>query len=251
MASIGQASFFLHPAEAYHGDLGMVDRLDVALIISNSGETEEVIRLMPFFQKEKISVIALTGNLNSYLAAKANIVLDIGVEHEACHHNLVPTCSTTCTLVMGDALAMALADEKGFQPEDFARYHPGGRLGRKLLCRVIDVMHKDKLPRCLPSDSFRRVIECITSGRLGLVLIMNGDSLEGIVTDGDIRRSFEANDDCRGLKAYQIMTPNPIQVDPDMLLSNAELIMLDRRISALVVVEKGILKGVVQIYNNI
>ena len=250
MASVGQASFFVHPGEAYHGDLGMIHSDDVLVIISNSGETDEIVRLLPFLHNQKNKVIAFTGKTSSTLARHADVVLDVGVEREACNHNLVPTCSTTCSLVMGDALALAVSSERGFQPEDFARFHPGGNLGRKLLCKVSDVMHKQTLPICSLNASFRMVVEVITGGRLGLALVMDEGLLMGVVTDGDIRRAFQKNSNCDNLVAKDIMTAEPVQVKPDIRLVDAEMLMVQRKINSLIVVKDGCVLGVVQIYNQ-
>ena len=250
-ASTGQTSFFVHPGEAYHGDLGMIRPGDVALLISNSGETEEVIRLLPFLQHQGNVIIALTGGLNSSLSMNADVVLDVGVQREACTNNLAPTSSTTCTMVMGDALALALASERNFQPEDFARFHPGGSLGRKLLCRVGDLMRKQSLPFCTPNDAFRKVIQTITGGRLGLALVKQNEALIGIITDGDIRRAFENYDDCKHLTAEDCMSTHPITVPPVMRVLDAEQLMLEKKISSLVVIEGGRVVGVFQIFDQI
>lgn len=250
LASTGTPAFFVHPGEAFHGDLGMIKPIDVALLISNSGETEEVIRLLPFLQYQQNKMIAMTGNQNSTLARHADVVLDVGVEREACNNNLAPTSSTTCTLVMGDALAVALSVERNFQPEDFARFHPGGSLGRKLLTRVADVMHKDKLPICKPTDGFRDVVHVINRGRLGLVLVMEGENLAGIITDGDVRRTFDQDVDYRFLTAANIMTRDPKTVTPEVRFADAEAEMRAAKVSALVVldVESKVL-GVLQIFD--
>ncbi|MFD1245246.1 KpsF/GutQ family sugar-phosphate isomerase [Paralysiella testudinis] len=195
MASTGTPAFFVHPGEAFHGDLGMIKPIDVALLISNSGETEEIIRILPFLEYQQNRIIALTGDPKSSLGCNAHVVLDVGVEREACNNNLAPTSSTTCTLVMGDALAMVLAAERDFQPEDFARFHPGGSLGRCLLTRVADVMNKDKLPVCTPDASFKQVVHSINRDYLGLTLVMQDNALAGIITDGNIRRAFDGDAD--------------------------------------------------------
>ena len=250
LASTGTPAFFVHPGEAFHGDLGMIKPIDVALLISNSGETEEVIRLLPFLQYQQNKVIAMTGNKLSTLARNADVVLDVGVEREACNNNLAPTSSTTCTLVMGDALAVALSVERNFQPEDFARFHPGGSLGRKLLTRVADVMHREKLPNCAPSDGFRDVVHVINRGRLGLALVMEGEHLAGIITDGDVRRAFDQDVDYREIRAKDMMTRSPRTVMPDVRFADAEADMRAAKISALVVVDAvGRVLGVLQIYD--
>lgn len=250
LASTGTAAFFVHPGEAFHGDLGMIKSIDVALLISNSGETEEVLRILPFLQYQKNKLIAMTGNMHSTLAQHADIILDVGVAREACANNLAPTSSTTCTLVMGDALAVALSVERKFQPADFARFHPGGNLGRKLLTRVADVMTKDALPLCKPSDSFRDLISIINRGRLGLALVMNKALLVGIITDGDVRRAFDRDVDYRNITAAEIMTKSPRTVASDVRFVDAEATMREAKVSALVVIDtEGCVIGVLQIYD--
>ena len=254
LASTGTPAFFVHPGEAFHGDLGMIKPIDVALLISNSGETEEVIRLLPFLQHQGNTVIAMTGKPDSTLGRNAHTVLDVGVAREACANNLAPTSSTTCTLVMGDALAVALSAIKGFQPEDFARFHPGGSLGRKLLTRVADVMRRDDLPVCAPHTAFREVVHTINHGRLGLVLVVHDGALVGIVTDGDVRRAFDRFEDrfeaLREVSAADIMTRQPKTIAPDIKLADAEAQMQERKIGALVVTgADGAVQGVLQIYD--
>lgn len=239
MASTGTPAFFVHPAEAFHGDLGMILAQDVLLLISNSGETEELVRLLPFLRQQGNQLIAMTGRPSSTLGRAAHAVLDIGVDHEACSNNLAPTSSTTATLVMGDALAVTLSQLKGFRPEDFARFHPGGSLGRQLLTRVEDVMQRDRLPFCREESSFREVIHAITRGRLGLVLVGSHRHLHGLITDGDVRRSFDAHDDPLALRARDIMTTSPVTIGGEAMLGEAEALMQARRIAALVVLGRG------------
>jgi len=250
LASTGTPAFSVHAGEAFHGDLGMIRPDDVALMISNSGETEEVIRLLPFMQHQRNTVIALTGNPTSTLAKNADCVLDVSVPAEACSNNLAPTSSTTATLVMGDALTVALSDARHFQPEDFARFHPGGSLGRKLLTRVADVMHKRKLPVCAPQASFRDVIQTTTQGRLGLALVMDGQTLRGIITDGDIRRAFEKDDAISTLTAADFMTTAPKTIHKNERLTVAEDIMHAGKIKQLIALDdKGKVVGVLQIFD--
>jgi arabinose-5-phosphate isomerase len=250
LASTGTPSFFVHPGEAFHGDLGMIKPYDAALMISNSGETDEVIRLLPFMKYQKNKIIAMTGNTQSTLAKHADVVLDVFVPREACAINLAPTSSTTATLVMGDALAIALSVERNFQPEDFARFHPGGALGRKLLTTVADVMRINSLPICQKSTKFRDVIHIVNKGRLGIALVVEEGRLSGLITDGDIRRAFDNTDEYKNLYAKDIMTKSPKTIAPNVRLSDAESIMLDNKISSLVVVdEEQSIQGVLQIYN--
>lgn len=250
MASTGTPSFFVHPGEAFHGDLGMIKPIDVALLISNSGETEEVIRILPFLEYQGNKVIAMTGNVDSTLAKHADVVLDVGVEKEACDNNLAPTSSTTCTLVMGDALAVVLSKLKNFQPEDFARFHPGGSLGRRLLTKVSDVMRKKRLPICSTKTVFKDIVLTINKGQMGLALVMDEGVLKGIITDGDLRRVFAKEDNFSYLTAAEIMSPNPKTIAPDVRFADAENLMKSEQIGALVVVnsqEKVV--GVLQIYD--
>lgn len=250
-ASTGTTSFFVHPGEAFHGDLGMIHPADAVLLLSNSGETEEILRILPFLEYQKNSVIAITGNVESTLSKYAHAVLDVSVEREACANNLAPTSSTTNTLAMGDALAVTLIVKRQFQPEDFARFHPGGSLGRRLLTRVKDVMHEGALPICKPSATFQEIVNTITYGRLGLVLVMCDDGLKGVITDGDLRRSFENIENIKYIYAKEIMTPNPLTVNANIKLNEAEKIMRDRKINALIVIENENVIGVVQLLDLI
>ncbi len=250
MASTGTPAFSVHPGEAFHGDLGMIKPDDVALLISNSGETDEVIRILPFLKYQGNRIIAMTGKMNSTLAQHAHAVLDISVEKEACPNNLAPTSSTTNTLVMGDALAVVLSINKNFQPEDFARFHPGGSLGRKLLTKVGDVMHKDNLPFCTPTSSFRDVLQTITAGRLGVALVCNNQQqLVGIITDGDVRRAYDKSDDVKQLTAQEMMTTSPVTIDVNERFADAEALMHRTKIYSLVVTDKESVVGVLQIYD--
>ncbi len=238
LASTGTPAYFVHPGEAFHGDLGMIRPNDVALLISNSGETEELIRLIPFFQHQQNTIIAMTGKTDSTLARHATVVLDISVEREACNNNLAPTSSTTATLVMGDALAVVLSTLRGFQPEDFARFHPGGSLGRRLLTRVKDIMRTGALPTNASTDTLRDVVHEITRGRLGLALIVDAGRLVGLVTDGDLRRALDTYADPLSMQAADIMTRNPKTITPDERYAEAEQAMTDAQVSALVVVSE-------------
>jgi arabinose-5-phosphate isomerase len=237
LASTGTPSFFVHPGEAFHGDLGMIKSIDVALLISNSGETEEVLRILPFLKYQENKIIAMTGNLSSTLAKHADVVLDVGVEREACKNNLAPTSSTTCTLVMGDALAVALSAQRNFQPEDFARFHPGGSLGRKLLTRVKDVMHK-QLPSVLAGATLNETVLAMTSGRLGVALVMDAEGiLRGLFTDGDLRRALIKKSATMNDKVDMHMSPHPLCVGDDIRLAEAEEMMRERKVRCLIVVD--------------
>ena len=248
LASTGTPSFFVHPGEAFHGDLGMIQPQDVLVLISNSGETDELVRLLPYLRQQGNPLIAMTGRRASTLGRSAHAVLDIGVDVEACSNNLAPTSSTTATLVMGDALAVTLSVVKGFRPEDFARFHPGGSLGRRLLTQVDDVMQRERLPFCTQEASFRDVLHAITRGRMGMVLVGSHRHLHGVITDGDIRRSFEEHGNPLDLHARDIMTAEPVTVAAGTLLADADLLMHERRIGALVVLDKsGHVAGVAQL----
>ena len=252
MASTGTAAFFVHPAEAFHGDLGMILPSDVLLMISNSGETEELVRMFPFLEYQKNRVIAMTGKRESTLGRHADVVLDVSVEREACNINLAPTSSTTASLVMGDALAVVLSVKRGFQPEDFARFHPGGSLGRRLLTRVADVMQKENLPICRTEDSFRDVVHVINNGRMGLALVMDGEDLLGLITDGDVRRAFDSERDYKAIQAGHIMTANPVDILSNERFSDAEARIRTGKINALVVKNSlGKVVGILQIQDLI
>lgn len=246
-ASTGTPSFFMHPGEAFHGDLGMVSAQDVFLALSNSGETEELIRLLPFLRDNGNCIIAMSGNPSSTLAKNANYHLNIAVPKEACPLQLAPTSSTTATLVMGDALAVALMQARDFKPQDFARFHPGGSLGRKLLTRVRDEMAIENLPIVSPNAPMLEVIHTMSNGRLGLCIVGEG---EGIITDGDLRRQLEINAaEIMKLRAKDIMTLKPRSIDADAMLADAENLMNQHKITSLLVTSKGKLAGVIQIYN--
>lgn len=250
LASTGTSSFFVHPGEAYHGDLGMIRPSDTVILISNSGETEELIRLIPFLQYQGNQVIAMTGKLESTLAKNAHVVLDVSVQREACNNNLAPTSSTTATLVMGDALAVALSTVRGFQPEDFARFHPGGSLGRKLLTRVRDVMHTRNLPICSPDSSMREVVHTVTSGRMGIALVVSGDKLRGVITDGDLRRALERHAEPMNLQAAEVMTEGPHTISADERFADAEHCMRRLRVKVLVVTDEyGSPVGIVDLFD--
>lgn len=241
LASTGTPSFFLHPAEAYHGDLGMIRGEDVVLLLSNSGETDEVLKIVPFLQDQQNVIVAMTGNKNSSLAKAANFHLDCAVETEACPWQLAPTSSTTAALVMGDALAVALMEARSFKPEEFARFHPGGSLGRKLLSRAKhELVSLEKLPLISGDLDALSTISAITSGKLGVAIVLDGKKLVGIVTDGDIRRAVEANKErFFELRASQMMTQNPKTIDPETRIIDAEELMDNLKIHQLVVADKN------------
>lgn len=248
-ASTGTPSFFLHPAEAFHGDLGMLKPVDVLILISYSGETEEVIKLIPSLKSFGNKIIAMTGNGKSTLATHADIWLDISVEREVCPNNLAPTTSTLATMAMGDALAVALIEALQFKPMDFARYHPGGSLGRKLLTRVKDVMHSPA-PVVTRATGFHDCLLVMTRSRLGLAVVLEGDQLVGIVTDGDLRRALLENPGIIQETVAQFMTGKPHTIFENAQLSEAESYMLDNKIRALAVTSaEGAVVGVVEIFD--
>jgi arabinose-5-phosphate isomerase len=250
LASTGTKSFYIHPGEAYHGDLGMIDPSDVVLAISNSGETEEIVRLMSFFKDNGNLVIGMTGNPESTLAVHADFFLNISIEKEACPLALAPTTSTTVTMALGDALAVALMKARDFRPEHFAKFHPGGSLGRKLLTTVSDVMKTDNLPVLNPDDTFAVFVEKISGGLLGIGVIVENDEIVGVVTDGDIRRAIQTHGEkILNFKASDISTPNPMCVDINLKIVEAEKIMQDKKVTALLATEGNSLRGILHLYD--
>ncbi|HUP38574.1 MAG TPA: KpsF/GutQ family sugar-phosphate isomerase [Vicinamibacterales bacterium] len=251
LASTGTSAFFLHPAEATHGDLGVIQPADLLLAISHSGETQEVLRLLEAIRRIGAKIVAITGNPASTLAQTADVALDCQVSEEACPLNLVPTASTTAALAMGDALCMTLLVEKGFREEDFAKIHPGGKLGKKLM-RVDQLMHAgDDAPIVQTTTPMRDVISEITRKTLGMTCVVNAaHELVGIITDGDLRRHMVDNDGLLALTAADIMTKRPIVIDPSTLAAQALLIMEQRKITSLVVGGKGqSVAGVLHLHN--
>lgn len=246
-ASTGTPSFFLHPTEAFHGDLGMLKPIDVVILISYSGETDDVNKLIPSLKNFGNKIIAMTGNPNSTLGKYADITLDISIEREACPNNLAPTTSSLITMALGDALAIALIKARDFKAEDFARFHPGGSLGRKLLCRVRDVMQR-KLPISQPNALFSNCLDVMNEGRMGVALVMKGDELLGIITDGDIRRTL-AKFGAESLQktAEEIMTRNPKTIADNTFLAHAEEFMKEKHIHSLIALnEQGKVSGIVE-----
>ncbi|HDR1020859.1 TPA: KpsF/GutQ family sugar isomerase [Pasteurella multocida] len=236
-ASTGTPSFFLHPTEAFHGDLGMLKPIDIVMLISYSGETDDVNKLIPSLKNFGNTIIALTGNPNSTLAKHADYVLDISVEREVCPNNLAPTTSVLVTMALGDALAVSLIKARNFQPADFAKFHPGGSLGRRLLCRVKDQM-QTRLPVTALHTSFTDCLTIMNEGRMGVALVMEQGELKGIITDGDIRRALSANSvQTLSKTAQELMTSNPKTIHMDAFLSEADALMKAKKIHSLVVVD--------------
>ena len=246
-ASTGTPSFFMHPGEAFHGDLGMVKSEDVFIAISNSGETDEVLKLLPFLRDNGNFIIAITGRESSTLAVNSHCHLDIAVPKEACPLQLAPTSSTTATLVMGDALTVALMDVRGFQPENFARFHPGGSLGRRLLSKVQDEMLSDSLPSVASNADFTSIIHKISSSHLGLTLVNLNDESLAIITDGDLRRAMESKGrEAFDLVAKDIATLNPASISPEAHVQEAYEVMENKGITSLIVVENNSVVGILK-----
>ncbi len=241
LASTGTPAMFVHPAEAHHGDLGMVQPGDVVLAISNSGESEELTALLPVIKRLGVRLLAMTGRPGSSLARHADIVLDCAVAQEACPLNLAPTASTTAQMALGDALAVVLLELRGFKAEDFARSHPGGALGRKLLTHLRDVMRAgEAVPRVLPDAPFGEVMREMSAKGLGSTAVVDAAGrILGVFTDGDLRRKIEAGVDLRAMSASQLMTPKPRTIRDDVLAAEAVSLMEAHRITTLLVVDAG------------
>ena len=251
LSSTGTPAYFLHPSEAFHGDLGIISKEDIIILISFSGETDEVLKLIPFLKWNENELIAVTGNPNSTLAKNVNYCLKVLITQEACPLQLAPTSSTTAMLVLGDALAITLMEARNFLQEDFARLHPGGSLGRKLVTRVKDLMRTDNLPFIKTDASFTDLILLMSAGRLGLVIVGDENRAEGILTDGDLRRGLLRFPDTSTLKILDIFNPNPIIITEEEFISEAENLMIQKKIATVLVgdAEKSMVKGVYQIYN--
>lgn len=250
-ASTGTPAFFVHPAEASHGDLGMVSQNDVVIAISNSGESNEILALIPVLKRQKITLICMTGRPESAMGRAADVHLCVSVPQEACPLGLAPTSSTTATLVMGDALAVSLLEARGFTAEDFALSHPGGALGRKLLLHVADIMHSgDELPHVTRDASLRDALLEITRKNLGLTVIVDDlMKIEGIFTDGDLRRIFDMGIDFQHATIGEVMTPSGIRVRPNMLAVEALNLMQTKNITSILVADDDHLLGVVHMHD--
>lgn len=240
MNSTGTSAIFLHPSDAVHGDLGMVRSDDVVICISKSGDTQEIRQLLPMFKRINVPIISMVGNTNSHLAQLSDIVLDISVKEEACPHNLAPTTSTTVTLAMGDALAVTLLEKKNFTANDFAMFHPGGNLGKRLLLKIEELaITGQQVPKILLRSSLKDAILEITAKRLGATCVVNEDgTLEGIITDGDLRRLLQKTSDVSGLNAEQVMTKNPKTIRKGTLASTALQEMETHSITQLIIVDE-------------
>ncbi len=251
LASTGTPSFFVHPGEASHGDLGMISKNDIVMALSNSGKTEEIVSLLPVLKNMGIKIIAMTGDENSIIATASNIHIDVRVEEEACPMNLSPTASTTATLAMGDAIAVALLEKRGFSVEDFAKSHPGGSLGKKLLLLVKDIMHTDeKIPVVLQDNKLAQGLIEMSEKALGMTAVINQrEELVGIFTDGDLRRTLEANVDIQTTLMREVMKQNCITVKPNLLAVKAVEIIQKNKITSLVVVEDNKIVGALNIHD--
>lgn len=251
LASTGTPSFFLHPGEAYHGDLGMIEKEDIVLLISNSGETDEVLKLIPFLKSQGNITIGMSGNPTSTLGTNTNYHLNIAIQKEACPLSLAPMSSTTATLVMGDAIAATLMKLRDFKDNDFALFHPGGSLGRRLLTTIDSVMKKDNLPTCNDELSIKDVIHIITDGKCGLVVVIKDSKIQGIITDGDIRRAMETKEEnFFSLKVNDLMCKNPKTIKSTDKLIEASEMMNTKKINSLAVVDNtDNLVGIVQMYD--
>ncbi|MBD1392527.1 KpsF/GutQ family sugar-phosphate isomerase [Mucilaginibacter glaciei] len=250
--STGTPSFFMHPSEAFHGDLGMIAADDIVMLISYSGETEEVLKIIPFLKWNKNKFIAITGNTQSTLAKNADHCLNVNVKQEACPLELAPTSSTTATLVMGDALAVALMTLRDFSPADFARFHPGGRLGRKLLVKVKDLMRTDALPFIEADATFTQLVLKMSEGKLGMVVVGSAGKVEGVITDGDLRRGLVKYPNIQSMPITEIMNATPIMVDETELVYDAEELMMERKITTLLIRNAGNrVTGIYQIFNQV
>ncbi len=253
LASTGTSALFLNTAEGSHGDIGVVTRDDVVIAVSNSGENEEIIKLLPTLKRMDIRIIAMTGNSESTLARASNVVLDVSVKEEACPMGLVPTASTTAALAMGDALAVALLNKKGFSKEDFAFFHPGGTLGRRLLLTVGDLMHAgDAVPSVSTETLMKNAIIEISSKRLGITTVIDSNSkLLGVITDGDLRRGIEKwGEDFFSIKAGDVITHNPKTITKNTLAAKAVSIMEKHSITALIIVDtEGKTEGIIHLHD--
>ena len=250
-ASTGTPAFFIHPSEAIHGDLGMIDKEDIVLILSYSGETEEIVSLIPIIKNMGITIIALTGNQKSKLSNEATINLNVEVKEEACPMNLAPTASTTAALAMGDAIAVALLEKKGFTKEDFAKSHPGGVLGKKLLLSLGDIMHEgDEIPIVYETDKLASGLIEMSEKALGMTAVLNNDNdLVGIFTDGDLRRTLENKVDIQSTYMKEVMKKDPYIMSSETLAYNAVAIIQEMKITSLLIVKDKKVIGALNIHD--
>lgn len=249
--STGTPAIFMHAGDAIHGDLGTIQENDVVICISNSGNTPEIKMLVPLIKRGANKLIAMTGNTDSFLAKQAHFILNTHVEREACPNGLAPTTSTTAQLVMGDALAIVLLELKGFSSSDFAKYHPGGALGKRLYLRVADLVIKNQVPSVQKGTEVKKVILEISEKMLGVTAVLDGDKVVGIVTDGDIRRMLNKHDNIKGLTAKEIMTTDPKTIPTNTLAVKALEQMQQKGISQLLVMDNDTYVGVIHLHNLI
>lgn len=247
--STGTPAVFMHAADAIHGDLGIIQENDIVICLSKSGETPEIKILVPLLRQRGNKMVALIGNRDSYLAKSADFILDATVSMEACPNNLAPTSSTTAQLALGDALAVALLECRGFTSEDFARLHPGGILGKKLYLRVSDLYISNEKPEVSPDTDLRKVIMVISSNRLGATAVIDGGKLIGIITDGDLRRMLEKHPDITGIRAEEIMTSNPKTIQDSAMVVEALELMRRHNITQLPVIRDGSYTGVIHLHD--
>lgn len=246
--STGTPAIFMHAADAIHGDLGIIQPNDIVICLSKSGNTPEIKALVPLIKHNRNTLIAMVGNLNSYLALQSDLILDTSVEKEACPNNLAPTSSSTAQLVMGDALAVSLLNCRGFTSSDFARYHPGGALGKRLYLKVADLCSNNPKPLVSPDQNIKSAIIEISSSRLGAVAVVKAQNeLVGIITDGDLRRMLERDMDIKSSIVSEVMTKNPKTVEKDVLATEALEIMREKKINQLIVTENGEYIGIIHI----
>ena len=247
--STGTPAIFMHAADAIHGDLGNIQKDDVVICISKSGNTPEIKILVPLIHNSGNKIVAITGNPNSFLADKADFVLNASVEKEACPNNLAPTSSTTAQLVLGDALAVCLLEQRDFSSKDFAKYHPGGTLGKKLYLRVSDLIENNEKPQVNPNTPIKDVIYEISDKRLGTTAVIDKDHIVGVITDGDIRRMLENNLDINSLKAFDIMSTDPKKIDTNEMAVNAIKVMQNHGISQILVVDNNKYMGILHFHD--
>jgi arabinose-5-phosphate isomerase len=249
--STGTPAIFMHAADAIHGDLGTIQENDVVICISKSGSTPEIKMLVPLIKRGNNILVGMTGNIDSFLAQQADYVLNTHVNEEACPNNLAPTTSTTVQLVMGDALAICLLELKGFSSADFAKYHPGGTLGKRLYLRVEDIANNNQKPQVNPGTDIKKVIIEISEKMLGVTVVIENEEIVGVITDGDIRRMLNKYDSINGLTAKDIMTSMPKTIETEVLAVHALELMQEKGISQLIAVERKNYKGIVHLHNLI
>ena len=247
--STGTPSIFMHAAEAIHGDLGIIQSDDIIILISKSGNTPEIKNLVPFIKQRNVNIISITSEPNSYLAKNSDYFLNSHIEKEACINNLAPTTSTTTQLVIGDALAICLSKINGFNENDFAKYHPGGMLGKKLYLKVDEIINKNLKPQLLEFDDFKTIVDVITKNLLGAAVVVKNNKPIGIITDGDIRRVFSNQSNFNDIIARNLMSNNPFIIDSQTLASTALTIMNKNKISQVVVTENGDYLGLIHLHN--